>query len=311
MKTLELFEKELKKEYPSKIVSDLKRTNPELYVKLRDYSKEHNTSIKNLLEENDYVYLRKSIIRLYVDDFIELEKAFPDYKIHGFYENNNKLYYRVLSHAKVLKVSLKKYLNSLGFDYDARDGLSNNGLVKDLLILYPNKNVKNLSSTDSKLYYRVYQSAKKENLEVVPFLENLGFSVDKSEKKTREEVKQENNKKKPGRPKKIENVENENKVTKKLGRPKKNVENKETKTENNKKKVGRPKKIKVVENKEKTKKSKKIDNTKNKKTISKKSVSKTNKNIENKKKVGRPKKTKTIENNTSNIQVSIEKENTL
>ena len=100
MNTINLIEQELKKTYPTRIVSDLKRTNEDLYLKLKEYSKENNTSIKNLLESRDYIYLRKSIIRLYVDDFLELEKAFPNYKINNFYENQNKLYYRILAHAK-------------------------------------------------------------------------------------------------------------------------------------------------------------------------------------------------------------------
>lgn len=183
MKTLALIEQELKKTYPTRIVSDLKRTNEDLYIKLREYSKEHNTSIKNLLEERDYIYLRKSIIRLYVDDFIELEKAFPDYKISGFYESNNKLYYRILAHAKSLKVSLKKYLNSLGFEYEAREELSNDTTKEELIKLYPNKIVKGLSAKDNKLYYRVYQQAKKENLPLNDYLVKIGFSVDSSRNK--------------------------------------------------------------------------------------------------------------------------------
>ena len=185
MKTIDLIDKELRKEYPSGIVSDLKRTNNELYLKLKDYAKQNNTSIKELVEQKDYVYLRKSIIRLYVDDFLELEKRFPDYKIKAFYEVDNKLYYKILSHAKSLKVDMKKYLNSLGFDYESRNELSDEMIKKDLLALYPNKKVTNLSTTDNKLYYRIYQYSKKNNLKMEDLLKSLGFELTNEDKDTK------------------------------------------------------------------------------------------------------------------------------
>lgn len=252
MKTLAFIEQELKKTYPTKIVSDLKRTNEDLYLKLKEYSKEHNTSIKNLLEERDYIYLRKSIIRLYVDDFIELEKAFPDYKISGFYETNNKLYYRILAHAKSLKVSLKKYLNSLGFDYDAREELSNDSTKKDLLTLYPNKIVKGLSTKDNKLYYRVYQQAKKENLSFNDYLSKMGFIVDS-----------------------VRNVEtNKNKETKTNNRTEKsnkNINENTKKTSGTKKTEDTPKKVEKIEKAAKAESKERKTNTRRKRNIESKS----------------------------------------
>lgn len=249
MKTISLFEKELKKEYPSGIVSDLKRTNEDLYNRLKTFAKKNNTSIKELLEQNDYIYLRKSIIRLYVDDFIELEKLYPDYIVKSFYEKDNKLYYKVLSHAKSLKVSMKKYLNSLGFEYIARDELSDNLIKNELLEMYPNKKIENLSTKNNKLYYRVYQYARKNNQTIKEYLESLGFSINdnnennnkkKNVKQNKNEInKKETNeeileqpKKKRGRPRK-NTLENEKKTNKSI---KKTTKNKKSNTKTNKKK---------------------------------------------------------------------------
>lgn len=256
MKTTSLFEKELRKEYPSGIVSDLKRTNEELYNKLRDYAKKNNTSIKELLEQNDYIYLRKSIIRLYVDDFIELEKAYPDYKVKSFYENNNKLYYRVLSHAKSLKVSMKKYLNSLGFEYISRDELSDDSIKNELLEMYPNNKIENLSTKNNKLYYRVYQYARKNNLTINEYLKSLGFNID--EKQTQKEKT--NIEEAPQKTLKEEKNKN-TEPKKKRGRPRKNVEEKTTNKPTNKETPKKP---------SKTQKNKTSNKNKNKKSTNKK-----------------------------------------
>ena len=52
--------------------------------------------------------------------------------ITSFYEVNNKLYYRTLSHAKSMQVSLKRYLNSLGFEYISREDITNETLEEEL-----------------------------------------------------------------------------------------------------------------------------------------------------------------------------------
>lgn len=267
MKTIDLIDKELRKEYPSGIVSDLKRTNNELYLKLKDYAKQNGTSIKELVEQKDYVYLRKSIIRLYVDDFLELEKRFPDYKIRAFYEVDNKLYYKILSHAKSLKVDMKKYLNSLGFDYESRNELSDDMIKKDLLALYPNKKVTNLSTTDNKLYYRIYQYAKKNNLTIGDLLNSLGFELSDNEIKTNK-----NNR----RIKEDKTLEKVTPVkTVKKNNPKKNTKETDNKKTSTKKKPTTTNKSKESANKKESPATNKETKTNNPKTIKKATTQKT------------------------------------
>ena len=235
MKTLDVIKNELKKDYPSGIVNNLRMTNPTLYIKLRTYAKENNTSIKKVLEENDFIYLRNSIIKTYVEDYIALQKEFPNYKIESFYEVNNKLYYRTLSHAKSMQVSLKRYLNSLGFEYISREDITNETLEEELLKIYPNKKVKGLSSKNSKLYFRIYQIAKKENKTIGEYLNAFGFKYeDKQTKNTNTKDKE------------------VKKTTKKKTSPKKETKSTTKKQEANKSQKKTTRKIKITTNSKET-----------------------------------------------------------
>lgn len=246
MKTLDLIKTELKKEYPSGVVSNLRQMNNPLYIKLRDYAKENDTSIKEVLEKNDFIYLRKSIIRMYVEDFIELEKLYPDYKVESFYEKNSKLYYRVLSHSKSMKTSLKNYLNSLGFEYVAREDISDNSVTSELSKLYPNKKVEKLSAKNSKLYYRIYQLAKKEHMEMNEYIKKLGFEVVEAKSDEKKTSTKKETSKKEASPKKEKATKTTKKTTKVVESKKKDASLKKTTQKTTTKRGRKPKTVELT-----------------------------------------------------------------
>lgn len=259
--------------YPDKIVSDLKSMDNELYNSLFQMAKEENTSIKNLLEENGYSFSRKSIPQMYIEDYLEILKLYKDKKVDSLHEKDSKLYYKILTHAKLKNLTLKQYLNSLGFEYDLKkENVPITDIKKELTRLYKNKVVVNLSKLNPALYYKVYQAATKENKHISVFLRELGFSTPErkirtrktKEQKTQELINKNKNSdnlsnKHVGRPKKTETINtNENKH---VGRPKKEVESSTkaanvismpVKTGENKKTNTSAKKTKPVENNTKT-----------------------------------------------------------
>lgn len=285
--------------YPDNIVFNLKLMDESLYEDITNVAKENNTTVKTLLESNGFSYSRKSLPQMYIEDYNEVLPLYEDKKVESLHESHGKLYYKLLNHAKLKGFTLKQYLTSLGFEYELKkESVFIPEIKKELEKIYKNKVIVNLSKTNPALYYKVYQSAAKENKTINVFLTEMGFSIPEKQtrhRRTKAEILRDSNKtidktenKTKAKAIKDTSTENETKVTKK-----------ETNTKTTDKKIG----TKNTANKTKsTEKSNKVNET------NAKSTNKANNNVNENKTKAKAKttndkkevKTKTTPKNSSN-----------
>ena len=261
MKQSNKITQELNKLFPDKIVNNLKVVNEDLYKTLMENAKEVKKTLKTYLEEMGYKYVRKPLGQMFAEDYIDLLNSFPEKNVDFLYERNNKLYYRLLNHAKIKDFQIKEYINFLGFEYELyKEEIFLSDIERDLNDTYKDKVIDKLSVTNPLLYSKVYKFAQKENMTIQQLVESIGFTMNEpetNEPKTKEietkDIPQNTIPKKRGRPPKnnkqtesintIINIKEENtsnSAPKRRGRPPKN--NKQTKPINKNKTIDKSKK---------------------------------------------------------------------
>jgi len=260
MKQSNKITQELNKLFPDKIVNNLKIANEDLYKTLMENAKEVNKTLKTYLEEMGYKYVRKPLGQMFAEDYIDLLNNFPEKNVDLLYERNNRLYYRLLNHAKIKDFQIKEYINFLGFEYELyKEEIFLSDIERDLNDTYKDKIIDKLSVTNPLLYSKVYKFAQKENMTIQQLVESIGFTMNEpetNEPKTKEietkDIPQNTIPKKRGRPpknnkqtesintiinKKEENTSNS--APKRRGRPPKN--NKQTESINKNKTIDKSK----------------------------------------------------------------------
>ena len=256
MKQSNKITQELNKLFPDKIVNNLKVVNEDLYKTLMENAKEVKKTLKTYLEEMGYKYVRKPLGQMFAEDYIDLLNSFPEKNVDFLYERNNKLYYRLLNHAKIKNFQIKEYINFLGFEYELyKEELFLSDIERDLNDTYKDKIIDKLSVTNPLLYSKVYKFAQKENMTIQQLVESIGFTMNEPETNEIEtkDIPQNTIPKKRGRPpknnkqtksinntiinKKEENTSNS--APKRRGRPPKN--NKQTKSINKNKTIDKSK----------------------------------------------------------------------
>ena len=261
MKQSNKITQELNKLFPDKIVNNLKIANEDLYKTLMENAKEVNKTLKTYLEEMGYKYVRKPLGQMFAEDYIDLLNNFPEKNVDLLYERNNRLYYRLLNHAKIKDFQIKEYINFLGFEYELyKEEIFLSDIERDLNDTYKDKIIDKLSVTNPLLYSKVYKFAQKENMTIQQLVESIGFTMNEpetNEPKTKEietkDIPQNTIPKKRGRPpknnKQTESINNtiinkkeentSNSAPKRRGRPPKN--NKQTESINKNKTIDKSK----------------------------------------------------------------------
>lgn len=254
MKQSNKITQELNKLFPDKIVNNLKIVNEDLYKTLMENAKEVNKTLKTYLEEMGYKYVRKPLGQMFAEDYIDLLNNFPEKNVDLLYERNNRLYYRLLNHAKIKDFQIKEYINFLGFEYELyKEEIFLSDIERDLNDTYKDKIIDKLSVTNPLLYSKVYKFAQKENMTIQQLVESIGFTMNEpetNEPKTKEpetkDIPKNTTPKRRGRPpknnKQTESINNttidkkeentNNNTPKKRGRPPKNNKQNETTNEN-------------------------------------------------------------------------------
>lgn len=245
--------------YPFRIVSDLKSTDENLYMEVSKAAKDKKSSVKTFVEELGFKYSRKPLGAICAEDVETLNKLFPDKEIKALSDVDGKLYYKLLTHAKLLNMDIKRYLNFLGFNYMVqKEEVTKESLISELNKIYKDKKITKLSVNQPQLYSKIYKFAQKENIPITKLVESFGFSIDLEENYKNNRRKSVNKKNNSSNTKSIKNA----KVTKKSStaktketitkeknnKPLENVSNVKEKVEAKKTgKVGRPKKVKENE----------------------------------------------------------------
>ena len=69
-----------------------------------------------------------------------------------------KLYYKLLSHAKLINMDIKKYLAFLGFNYLVqKEEVTRESIKSELTSIYKNKKITKLSVNQPQLYNKIYK----------------------------------------------------------------------------------------------------------------------------------------------------------
>jgi len=176
-KIVKFFEK-IDKIYPEGYVSGLKEKCPVLYDKSKILANDEGLTIKNFFIENGYTFSRKSLKAVYAEDKEFLKILYPKNTITNLHKTDSKLYYKLLSHAKIESIELKEYVEFLGFKYSLYNESNNVVEIKsELKKLFPNKKVTKLATKNNALYCRIYKIAMKTSQSVDDFVETIGFKV--------------------------------------------------------------------------------------------------------------------------------------
>jgi len=146
-KIVKFFEK-IDKIYPEGYVSGLKEKCPVLYDKSKILANDEGLTIKNFFIENGYTFSRKSLKAVYAEDKEFLKILYPKNTITNLHKTDSKLYYKLLSHAKIESIELKEYVEFLGFKYSLYNESNNVVEIKSEL----KKLLEITSSQNNKLF---------------------------------------------------------------------------------------------------------------------------------------------------------------
>lgn len=236
-----------------KVVNDLKNLDENLYQEVSKAAKNTNESVKTFIENLGFKYSRKPLGAILAEDVFTLDNLYPEKEIKNLAEVDGKLYYRLLSHSKLLDMDIKKYLNFLGFNYCLqKEEITRDYILSELEALYKDKNITKLSVNQPQLYSKIYKFAQKENVSITELVESMGFKIDlednyKNNRRRVNNKSKRNNKKLNNstvvktNPKKVDVSEAKETIL-----PKEEIQSKVEAT-TTKKKVGRPRKNPIPE----------------------------------------------------------------
>lgn len=116
---------------------------------------------------------------------LKLRTFYPDKIVHNL-SHNNKLYKELTEASQKSKITLKSYLDQLGFDYtgeDTEDLEANNNeeyekskeISEQLDALYPEKIIYKLKKQNNLLYSKILEEASNKELSINEYLTLLGF----------------------------------------------------------------------------------------------------------------------------------------
>ena len=132
--------KNIENVFPLKIVFDLKGVDENLYEEISKAAKSKETSIKNFIEDLGFKYSRKPLGAMFAEDVEVLNKLFPNKEIVALADVDGKLYYKLLTHAKLLNMDIKRYLSFIGFNYLVqKEEITREYLLSELNKIYKNK----------------------------------------------------------------------------------------------------------------------------------------------------------------------------
>lgn len=164
--------------YPNGIVGGFKAKNPSLYEEFKQIAKKEGVTLKQFFTMNGYEYYRTDLAEIYKKDKKELKELFPNKVISNLHKKDSKLYFKILNHSKIEYNSIEEYFEALGFSYDKyNSSVAFKEIEKELKSIFPDKTVSKLSMKNQDLYSRIYKIAKKRDLSVYEYLEEIGFNV--------------------------------------------------------------------------------------------------------------------------------------
>lgn len=171
----ELAKEMLLQKYPDMVVVALKATDPKLYAVVRYRASVYGiTSLEYLtmlgfasLTTGDYTDSgnRKALLKLY-----------PDGIVIGLPQKDKHLSAKIHANADKRNLDTHDYIRYLGFIYNASDNSTEARYVQRLLTLYPDKVVYKLYAKDSALCESIINYANIRGINLVSYLEGLGFT---------------------------------------------------------------------------------------------------------------------------------------
>ena len=108
----------------------------------------------------------------------QLLEIYPN-KIVERISSQTNLYSFILRYSKMYNMSISDFIESLGFKVKIQRKTMKS-LEECLLEIYPNKHIVRLREIDSNVYDRIRSYAKKEGKKITQYLEDIGFTYEKS-----------------------------------------------------------------------------------------------------------------------------------
>jgi hypothetical protein len=178
----ELKRKHLKDLYPDGKVSGLRAINRSLYQMIFDISKKKNMTMNDYIVSLGFEVIDNKVIK---ENNIknQLLKLYPNKIVSGVAYGNQSLYQRLILKAQAQKISIRQYVENLGFQYkDARYSDKLENFIGRLNELYPDKIVKNFHKDEHSLYIKIFRVAKSEGLTVGDYLHKFDIYYPRGKK---------------------------------------------------------------------------------------------------------------------------------
>lgn len=124
----------------------------------------------------------------------KLKKIYPNGIVKNITTKDSTLYHHIWEVMTKKNISLKDYIESLGFQYENgwKEELTEEEAIKFLEKLFPKKVIKNVSDIakrNMKVYSFIKQYSKKNEINVVEYLDKIGFKYINTNRDTKYDIK--------------------------------------------------------------------------------------------------------------------------